>query len=230
MWSPMPPARVERDALAVGELDREARSGPEGADVVGRPVPVRAPQPVPADAAVDEPGWRATVLDGSRSSASRASGRRLLRKTSAEASRSSNLARSAESRRSSTTLRFPRLSWAKAGFGKSVPIPNDPKAWRMGSPVGGSTLMTSAPQSARRADAEGAATQTPSSTTRRSARAARPCAFGSVTWPPRSGRPPPPVTQRVLHHLAGGVQREASPRWRRRAAPCSSPYARGSTR
>ncbi len=36
----------------------------------------------------------------------------------------------------------------------------------MGSPVGGSTLITSAPQSARRADAAGAATQTPSSTTR----------------------------------------------------------------
>ena len=48
-------AGVERHALAVGQLDRQTRAGPEGADVVGRAVPVLAAQAVPAHAAVDEP-------------------------------------------------------------------------------------------------------------------------------------------------------------------------------
>ena len=46
-------------------------------------------------------------------------------------------------------------------------MPSDPNTLRMGSPVGDSTLITSAPQSASRAAADGAATHTPSSTTRR---------------------------------------------------------------
>ena len=47
-------AGVERHALAVGQLDGQARAGPEGADVVGGAVAVLAAQAVPADAAVDE--------------------------------------------------------------------------------------------------------------------------------------------------------------------------------
>ncbi len=38
-------------------------------------------------------------------------------------------------RRSRTTLRLPRLSCAKAGFGKSLPMPSEPKALRIGSPA-----------------------------------------------------------------------------------------------
>jgi hypothetical protein len=50
-------ARVERHPLGVGgQLDRQAGTGPEGADVVGRPVAVLPAQPVPADAAVDQTG------------------------------------------------------------------------------------------------------------------------------------------------------------------------------
>ena len=85
-------------------------------------------------------------------------------------------ARSSGSRRSSTTLRLPRLSRANAGFGMSSPMPSEPNTLRIGSPAGGSTLMTSAPQSASSAAADGAATHTPSSTTRRSANDERPCA------------------------------------------------------
>ena len=54
------------------------------------------------------------------------------------------------SRRSKTTLRFPRLSCTKAGLGTSDPMPSEPNVLRIGSPVGGSTLTTSAPQSAQR--------------------------------------------------------------------------------
>ena len=50
-------------------------------------------------------------------------------------------------------------------------MPSDPNTPRIGSPVGGSTLMTSAPQSASRAAVAGAATHTPISTTRRPASA-----------------------------------------------------------
>ena len=71
-------------------------------------------------------------------------------------------------------LRFPRLSRANAGFGRSPPMPMEPNTFRMGSPVGPSTFMTSAPQSASKAAADGAATHTPSSTTRRSANEERP--------------------------------------------------------
>ena len=67
-------ARVERDALAVGQLDREARAGPEGTDVVGRPVAVLAAQAVPADAAVDEAG-----MAGDRAPPARGRGRRARR-------------------------------------------------------------------------------------------------------------------------------------------------------
>ena len=130
-------------------------------------------------------------------------------KTSAVASRSSRRSRSAASRRSSTTLRLPRLSRAKAGLGMSSPMPSDPKTSRIGSPVGGSTLMTSAPQSASSAAAAGAATHTPSSTTRRPASAPRPAApvasgAGSLTTP-APGRSAARGPQLVLLDLAGGV-------------------------
>ena len=46
------------------------------------------------------------------------------------------------------TLRLPRLSRVNAGLGMSSSMPSDPNTLRIGSPVGGSTLMTSAPQSA----------------------------------------------------------------------------------
>ena len=49
-------ARVERDALAAGQLDGEPRTRPEGADVVGRPVAILPAEPVAADTAVDEVG------------------------------------------------------------------------------------------------------------------------------------------------------------------------------
>ena len=93
--------------------------------------------------------------------------------------------------RSRTTLRLPRLSSEKAGLGMSLSMPNDPNTRRIGSPAGGSTLMTSAPQSAKSAAAEGAATQTPSSTTRRSASVESPDAVSALTGRPRSeaGRP-----------------------------------------
>ena len=109
-------------------------------------------------------------------------------KTSAVASRSSRCCPVLRLRAGrATTLRLPRLSRAKAGFGMSLSMPSDPNTWRIGSPVGASTLMTSAPQSASSAAAEGAATHTPSSTTRRPARAVRPGVPSALTRPPRPG-------------------------------------------
>ena len=63
-------------------------------------------------------------------------------------------------------LRLPRLSSSKGGLiGTSIPaaVLNSP---RIGSPVGGSILITSAPQSAMMPAAAGPATQKPNSTTR----------------------------------------------------------------
>ncbi len=57
-------AGIQRDAVAVGQLHRQARARPEGADVVGRAVPVRAAQPVPAHAAVHEAGVARHRLGG----------------------------------------------------------------------------------------------------------------------------------------------------------------------
>ncbi len=51
---PDPAAGIERDALAVGQLHRQARAGPEGTDVVGGAVAVVATQAVPAHAPVDK--------------------------------------------------------------------------------------------------------------------------------------------------------------------------------
>ena len=51
-----PTARVQRRALVVGHLHRKTRPRPERTDVIGRSVPLVAPQAVPADAAVDETG------------------------------------------------------------------------------------------------------------------------------------------------------------------------------
>ena len=75
--------------------------------------------------------------------------------------------------------------------------------------------MTSAPQSASSAPAEGAATQTPISTTRspverRQAASARPVRSSAPVavvgrWPGLRGGP---VPEHVLEHLAGGVERQ----------------------
>src|ERR1035437_3068455 len=134
-------------------------------------------------------GWRATVSVAARPRPSRESGRRLLMKTSAEASRSSRCCRSSSSRRLSVTLRLPRLSRAKAGLGMSLSMPSDPNTLRMGSPTGASTLITSAPQSASSAAADGAATHTPNSTTRRPANAESPGTASVLTWPALHGGP-----------------------------------------
>ena len=71
--------------------------------------------------------------------------------------------RSSSVRRSRTSDRLPRLSSVYAGFGISSAIPIAPNTLRIGSPLGASTLMTSAPQSASSPAAAGAATHTPSS-------------------------------------------------------------------
>ena len=73
----------------------------------------------------------------------------------------------------------------------SLSMPSDPNTCRMGSPAGASTLMTSAPQSASSAAADGAATHTPISTTRRPAKVESPDVGSRVTWRPRDGRLPP---------------------------------------
>jgi hypothetical protein len=66
--------------------------------------------------------------------------------------------------RSSTMLRLDRLSISNGGFSPDA-ICNIRPNVRAGSPLGGSILITSAPQSARMPPAAGAATHTPSSTT-----------------------------------------------------------------
>src|SRR3984885_2865356 len=63
-----------------------------------------------------------------------------------------------------TTLRLDRLSISNGGL-TSTSRPSMRPNIRAGSPVGGSILMTSAPQSARMPPVAGPATQTPSSTT-----------------------------------------------------------------
>ncbi len=62
-------------------------------------------------------------------------------------------------------LRLDRLSRSNGGLVTPSP-PIIPPNERAGSPVGGSILMTSAPQSARMPPAPGPATHMPSSTTR----------------------------------------------------------------
>src|SRR6478735_1583533 len=93
-----------------------------------------------------------------------APGRTLVMKTSALPSNSSAVDRSSSVVTSSAMLRLPRLSISKGGL-SSPSRPSMRPNIRAGSPVGGSILTTSAPQSARIPPAAGPATQTPSSTT-----------------------------------------------------------------
>ena len=86
--------------------------------------------------------------------------------TSARSMSDSATARPSSCRTFSAMLRLPRLSSSNGGLiGTSMPaaVLNRP---RIGSPVGGSILITSAPQSAMMPAAAGPATQKPSSTTR----------------------------------------------------------------
>src|SRR5580658_9787131 len=129
-------------------------------------------------------------------------------KTSADASRSSSRSRSSGRRRFNTTLRLPRLSREKAGFGMSLSIPSEPNTWRMGSPAGGSIFMTSAPQSASSAAAEGAATQPPSSITRRSENVESPDSVSGLTRSRPVAARGGPRPQHVLEHLSSGVDRQ----------------------
>src|SRR3954451_4939521 len=87
-------------------------------------------------------------------------------KTSALSRRRAMASLPSSLRKSSTTERLPRLSSSNGGAAATL----TPMAWntrRWGSPPGGSTLMTSAPQSASTPAAEGPATHAASSTTRR---------------------------------------------------------------
>src|SRR5215212_9902769 len=86
--------------------------------------------------------------------------------TSAPARSRSSTSRPRSDPRSSTTARLPRLSSSKTALTSSGPPPSMRWNCRAGSPEGGSTLTTSAPQSARIPAAPGPATHTPSSTTR----------------------------------------------------------------
>lgn len=88
----------------------------------------------------------------------------MVRKTSASLSNSSAVLRPSSVVRSRTMLRLPRLSISNGGLTPSS-MPSIRPNIRAGSPVGGSILMMSAPQSARIPPAAGAATHTPSSTT-----------------------------------------------------------------
>ena len=191
-----PAPGVERVPLAVGHLHREPRASPEGADVVGRAVAFVTLEAVPADAAVDRRGWRATVASGSRSSLSSASGRRLVREHVGGGQEGFHPARAVLGL--TKVQDHAALAPVVEGEGRvrqsRTRCRETRRRARIGSPAGGSTLMTSAPQSARSAAADGAATQTPSSTTRRSARAASP--FGSVTPPGPAGRSSPPCRWR----------------------------------
>src|ERR1700759_4738660 len=85
-------------------------------------------------------------------------------KTSAAEINSSAVPRPSSVVRSMTTLRLDRLSISNGGL-TSTSRPSIRPNIRAGSPVGGSILMTSAPQSARMPPVAGPATQTPSSTT-----------------------------------------------------------------
>ena len=144
---------------------------PEGPDVVGVSVPVGAVEPVAGDHAVDEARetfvQRRVVESGSFESAGSVVGdedigvgQQAAHDVAAGVGRVSGRRRS----------RLPRLSSSNGGLmlpGKTH------SSERNGSPVSGSTLMTSAPQSARMAEQDGPATQSPSSTGRERRRAAR---------------------------------------------------------
>src|SRR4051794_22483555 len=90
----------------------------------------------------------------------------LVTKTSARSSRRSIASWPASLRRSSTTLRLPRLSSSNGGTDVCSRAPTAPKMERCGSPAADSTLTTSAPQSASTPAAAGPATHAVSSTTR----------------------------------------------------------------
>ena len=82
------------------------------------------------------------------------SGRKLWRSTSVDSSRRRLASRPRSVLRSRTTERFPRLSGRKY-----LPTPGATgMTWRYASPPGGSTLMTSAPRSARGTPHRGPAT------------------------------------------------------------------------
>src|ERR1700677_3675648 len=110
----------------------------------------------------------------------------LVRKTSDASTSSSARARPSSVPRSTTMLRFDRLSSSNTGLvGRSPPS----MRWnvRAGSPSGGSILTTSAPQSERIPPAAGPAIHTPSSTTRTPAMGPVDCSgltrrFPGVSW------------------------------------------------
>src|SRR3990172_10436932 len=89
----------------------------------------------------------------------------LVMKTSACSISRMAMSRASALSRLRTRLRLPRLSSSKGGWrGRGEPR-TEANSPRKGSPLGGSILMTCAPQSPRIAAAEGPATHSPSSTT-----------------------------------------------------------------
>src|SRR2546427_12311467 len=75
------------------------------------------------------------------------------------------MSRASSFSRSRATLRFPRLSSSNGGLSDTGEPMSEAKRPRNGSPPGGSSLITLAPQSPSIAAADGPATQRPSSTT-----------------------------------------------------------------
>jgi hypothetical protein len=86
------------------------------------------------------------------------------------------------------TLRLLRLSSSKGGLDPSAP--RGEKRPRNGSPSGGSTLTTSAPQSPSSADAAGPATHMPTSTTQMPSIGPGMTGIAGHSSEPGSGRPP----------------------------------------
>jgi hypothetical protein len=163
-WSPIPPrwnggvspGRVSRSARPARAQNAATSYAARSASGPAMPYPVISPY--------TRRGLRPATTSKSSPSRRSAAGRTLVTNTSASA-RSSNATRRPSSvPRSSTMLRLDRLSISNGGFTPDS-ICNIRPNNRAGSPVGGSILTTSAPQSARMPPAAGAATHTPSSTT-----------------------------------------------------------------
>ena len=109
-----PAADARRQLAGRHERLGHRRAGPEHADVVARPVAVGTVEAVAGDAGVDEARVRAEQAPWSRPRRSRASGRRLVTKTSAVASRRCIASRPRPSE-VEHHQRLPRLSSSKGG-------------------------------------------------------------------------------------------------------------------
>src|SRR5580692_8445905 len=111
-------------------------------------------------------GLAARMSSTSMPSFWRTGARLLVMKTSAAATTRASTRRPSSEVRSAVKLRLPRLGTSRKGLGPSSARLSRLRRARCGSPLGASTLITSAPRSANAAPAAGTNVQFATSTTR----------------------------------------------------------------